>query len=797
MLILRILFISLIITLRGSTSLLAMDKGNKEYYFSKQFSLISLSDTTKEALVSFDTITTKKSKLEKKDNKLSLKEKPNTNWKTTPLSNQSLDSLNANELKSYLKSFFVNRKQKIDFYGNLSIESHYSNWQDTLSRFPAKYTRISFSPAISVFGLPFKSNLLYTTDEGFTREKLKNLNFSLDVNRLQQEISNSFDASQKELNRLDLIENLRSPGLNLADNFDIPSKNSIQFQRDNRFISRTNLSEGNIRILNNIHKLNQLDGNAYKNLMDSITNGNPETHHKVSKLSQYKNWLNIKDKNRQKFILDSLKVSDTSAYKNLVELKKLQEIKDFKRGNVESNRKQFNKSTILKTHERIALNFSRFNIGDCYPLYTSLTLSGSRITGLDVAYNPGKYYIALTTGNIKQIKILTSDSFEIEKKNLIAGSIGLGQKTASHIHLNFLRVDGSKNYLQNFSNPLGQNLVLGTDVLLIYRKFAKFEFEIAQSQTQDELRTSGSTMSLFYKEHLDSTNKNRFQPENYAFRTCLSLMHQKTNTMLSAEIKKVGGDYFSVGVPFMRSDNLLYSVKAQKKMLSNQVFIEATWTKDKDNLMRFKPNTTTVQSIGANVGLTFKKLPYLLISYMPFTQDSKYQDPRYPLDTLKRYYSSFQIVNIVSGYQGYWGSTITNTQVSYLYQKEQTFSGGNPVTRKLCTLSEIIKFEFPLQTNFIFNYYFPEPVLNPLAGYSADASILYTSKEKYGVELGWLRNQNLPLRNKNSIYSTLIFSLKHQQSINFRICLSTIEKKETTVDPLRIYEMSLKYNFLF
>jgi hypothetical protein len=111
---------------------------------------------------------------------------------------------------------------------------------------------------------------------------------------------------------------------------------------------------------------------------------------------------------------------------------------------------------------KFMLDFKTLKVGEIYPYYSNYTLNGSRITGGDIAYNPGWFYIALSgLNNLKAI-----EGYNYSRK-LMAGKIGAGSMEESHFHITFLKAWDDENSLSseqatNYITPQ-ENFLFGTE----------------------------------------------------------------------------------------------------------------------------------------------------------------------------------------------------------------------------------------------------------------------------------------------------------------------------------------------
>ena len=88
---------------------------------------------------------------------------------------------------------------------------------------------------------------------------------------------------------------------------------------------------------------------------------------------------------------------------DLPSLDKLKELSSLKESDLQDRLGELQSMGIASVTQSITSLFPTLAVGTAFPLYSSLILEGSPVTGVDVEFTPGKFYTAFTAG-----KILTS-----------------------------------------------------------------------------------------------------------------------------------------------------------------------------------------------------------------------------------------------------------------------------------------------------------------------------------------------------------------------------------------------------
>jgi hypothetical protein len=82
-----------------------------------------------------------------------------------------------------------------------------------------------------------------------------------------------------------------------------------------------------------------------------------------------------------------------------------------------------------------------------------------------------------------------------------------------------------------------------------------------------------------------------------------------------------------LGVPNLRTDLLRYDVRFDQSFWSRQISAGVFYRRDLDNLIPWKRSTTSITSLGVNLGISIRRLPFLRISYAPYVQENDATNP--------------------------------------------------------------------------------------------------------------------------------------------------------------------------
>jgi hypothetical protein len=403
-------------------------------------------------------------------------------------------------------------------------------------------------------------------------------------------------------------------------------------------------------------------------------------------------------------LTDSLRAYAPEKLKELMQIDnidKLRELQDLKPSDLERRMREVVDMGITTATAGIASLFPTLAIGTTFPQYSSLTLGGIPVTGVDVEFTPGPFYFAFTTGAVLEASpglgsitsLLTKSAFN---RRITAGRFGLGSKDASHLYFTglFGRDDAeslTRDSIDQRITPKA-NSVLGTEGrLLLFDDKLSLQGEGAISLMTDdvegaELSDSGIPpwVQKLFKPNVTSSY-------DYAFSFQGAYALSEKGTTLSALVTRVGPGYTSMGAPYLRKDILRYEGRLEQKLFDRQAAISAYYRRDKDNLIPWKQSQTTVSALGLQMSLNFRNLPYLRFSYAPLSQQNQSI-----ADSLK-IENSISNLSAMSGYTFRTdGGLVSSTNLSFISQGGKTTIAGGDYSNTNLMLSQAIGFDFPL-----------------------------------------------------------------------------------------------------
>ena len=394
-------------------------------------------------------------------------------------------------------------------------------------------------------------------------------------------------------------------------------------------------------------------------------------------------------------------------------------------------------------------DFKTLKIGEIYPYYSDYTLNGSRVTGGDIVYNPGLFYIAVT--GLNNLKAIEGWSFS---RKLLAGKIGVGAKEESHLHFTGMKAWDDENSLTPEQTTSGitpkENFLFGSEGKL---KFLDgrlvFEGEIVGSMyTRD--KTSPKLESGEIPGFLDFLLEPKIS-SSFDYMYIVKSMYEniESQTKITGEYKSIGPGYTSLGAQNIRNDISGYKIKINQKFLDRKIQLTASMERERNNVGSLNPTTETTNNYSFNIKFNFKNLPYLILDYRP---NYVYTDE--VTDSLKINYNS-SVFTFMTGLNDFTDSYYNSTNLLISTVNNNASSDVSDYEILNFLLSSNLSFiKFPLTLAFSAGYTFNNSIENSRI-FSFDFSGSYLFFEKMNNTLGF---SYLGERNRNEKYGVYLIT---------------------------------------
>jgi hypothetical protein len=313
------------------------------------------------------------------------------------------------------------------------------------------------------------------------------------------------------------------------------------------------------------------------------------------------------------------------------EIKKLTTVMDVSK----NARAEGNYSPYSNTFSSVMSYVKKFEVGLCYPDYSTFLVSGIAIKGVNFELEKNDQFFAFTYGKTVDNLLYTTNAVQnalvntrnmynffdfnnvTDSRKILAVKFGIGKLEGTHLHIGFLYGVGQTSYITdsllppNIPPQLEKNYVGEIDGKWVINAKNDISLVYGKSSLQQQ------------NEILDSygTNFNGILQKNYsnAVQLKYTLKIPKTKTRFIFTGRRIDPFFTSYGVGYMRPDNLRYEIKAEQE-LSGKLKFTLSYRKEEDNLLSLYAVTNSLQTIGAKITWKISKHLTLRAGYNPVIQ---------------------------------------------------------------------------------------------------------------------------------------------------------------------------------
>lgn len=534
--------------------------------------------------------------------------------------------------------------------GNLTIETFGANAQNPLAMNELFYTRVWMSPRLTIMGLPFTTDIYYTSENNSLYNS-NSFNLNFDAATFKRQL---LDGLLKEVNERKKTDQMRQRDL------DLKKKQEVELNKKGTLLDaeiskldkelaelnakRTINFDPNIDQNINLPKdsINLLLGdssNIFKNSINSDSINKRYEKAKVRKEKLEADKIYIEEKiyaiQKKKEEIEALRQRDSS-------LVNIDESEFYKKRTLKSLTRGYNSK--FKKVLGFASGFDKFNVGVVYPTHSDFTVVGTPVKGADIAWSSDKFFINITAGKAaaNDFRFFSTERPEFDR-NFYAITTGLGNKEKSHIYISRSYFDDpdiimNRQRINNSVNSIGAKG-------LFYKNKITLSAEIAQSDFRAQNSAINETLIGI---SIDTIN--RIQPAYKLSNLNTALWMEGNykvleNLEIHGKVQRVNPGFKSIGNPFMRvgffeSD---FSLKGSflKKKISTQVFYKV----NSDNLANENSSTNKMSGYGIMLQSNLnKKYPNVSVYHSPYQHGNNHPD------SLLRSFNQFSITNLTLTY---------------------------------------------------------------------------------------------------------------------------------------------------
>ena len=358
------------------------------------------------------------------------------------------------------------------------------------------------------------------------------------------------------------------------------------------------------------------------------------------------------------------------------------------------NPQEFLKQEVKSKIARILSWFSKLGIGTSYPRYSPLSLNGVAVTGVNVEFSPGIVYLAVAAGRTHKAISGSNAMKSTYARNLLATRLGLGKKRSTHLHFTFIHAWDKEKSLANDTTGVApqENFLVGTDMnLFLFKHRFNLQGELVASMLTRDVNSAEIEKKDLEKVPswlVDFVEPKISSSLDYAYFVKSSL--HLSNTQLSGAVKMIGPGFYSLGVPYLRNDELTYEARIKQSLWKRNVAVGSYFRRSRDNLIPWKRTTTISSAYGINLSLRFRKLPYLQLNYAPYFQNNDIDIENLKIDNKTSLFSA------ATGYNHRFGDMNSSTNFFFSTQNCRTKSGVSDYSTQTYSFNESLNFRFPL-----------------------------------------------------------------------------------------------------
>lgn len=558
-------------------------------------------------------------------------------------------------------------EKKFGAGGSLSLTGFYTDIQNPRSLNERQYLRINANPKITILGLPFTSEIYYTTENNKFYNS-NNISLHFDKNKFVKDIQDQAKKQALEYKQevFNLGKELKSQQIstqNLKQQLE-NQKRSLQFDSINsdKYLNSLETqikaeTENQIKV--QTEKIKST-GNAQKDsmLQDSILLANQQKIDSLKQQYEIKKQYYVSKKQeadslykvaKEKYELVTKKTEEAKAKYDQAKayVSKVDSISKDPQSLLMSMVKDKAGGKLLKS---VAL-LQKMDIGNTNPYYGDYMLNALPTRGADIETNIGKW-IVKASGGLTMSNLITSNATTSVKYDRNIGAFGIGYKS------NLGTIQTSAAYIWDKptrTNGVVKNALIGINTEHNLFKKINITNDIVYSDYQETLK-SGIEIIRNYSGSNNTLKTSAI--DKMAIRSLASYNAGKLGE-LSIQIKQLGAMFQNAGTPFMRRDYREIKAGIKEHFFKNKISLSAYYLENSDNLRKEKAFTNSTKGFGFQGQSNFTKGPNFAVSYTPFTQGAYHPDSL--LRTNNQYSTKMASVN----YQKNSGQIKWFTMVSY------------------------------------------------------------------------------------------------------------------------------------
>lgn len=446
---------------------------------------------------------------------------------------------------------------------------------------------------------------------------------------------------------------------------------------------------------------------------------------------------------------DSLKIADPAKLEQLEAWQTIQQARELGNLDVSQTGDALRTLGLMSDVEDIVSKLPTIGVGTIFPTFTPLTVSGVRLQGGSIEWNPGGVVFLHAAYGTTQRPLTRLDTIRVDTtlttsfdnsafgRNMIAGTVGVGRKEGAHLFVTGVHIIDNLEQSEIPSDSTAsitpqKNMVLGLDFRVEpLPGIWTLQGELAGSVTVgDRNAPSFGTPAVpgFLLSAADSSVSSFI---DWSLVSSTSINLRESGTRITGSYRRIGAGFRSLAVPNLRTDLLRYDARFDQTLWKRQLSVGLFYRQDADNLIPWKRSTTTITSFGTTVGLNIRRLPFLRLSYAPYVQENDATNP------LLQFVNRTSMVMVASGYSYTVDDLQCNTTINGARQWSETKDQRSDFAVTTANVSQLVTFAEPLTLGGGFGYIgqvVPGEPINTI--WTVDGSAAYTLWESTTVTGG-------------------------------------------------------------
>jgi hypothetical protein len=404
---------------------------------------------------------------------------------------------------------------------------------------------------------------------------------------------------------------------------------------------------------------------------------------------------------------DSLMQYDPEKLKQLESYKQIERVRE--QGlDVNTAREAMQQLGIMSDAESFIASLPTVGVGTVYPSFSPITLNGIRMEGVTAEWNPwGLLYFNVATGTTQR-PLTRLDTVRVDSnlytnfdnsafgRTVHAFKAGVGTKEGEHVFLTAMVATDDRASI---------NVASDTNTALTPQKnmIGGLEFKVEPIEGMWTMQAEGafslnagdlnaptfatSAVPGFLLGLVDSSMSAYI---DWALVASTTVTLRDVGTRFTANLRRIGPGFRSLGVPNLRSDVLRYDLRADQSFWKRQISASVFYRRDQDNLVPWKRSTTSITSLGVTLGLNVRKWPFLRLTYAPYVQENDDSNP------LLQYVNRTTMIMGATGYSYRLGDLGASTNLNVARQWSETKNNISDFGVTTINVLQSVSFTFPL-----------------------------------------------------------------------------------------------------